>query len=102
VSSSLFDPIPFLNLTSLATRQKENLTQPLLADIASFIIDRFIADLNPTQLESFEKHLDTIQHDPFQIIALMEQIDPSFTDRKSTYLDQYKQNFKLQKFLRYL
>lgn len=97
-----FDPINFLGLQSLGPKQKANLRDPLLADMASYIIDSFASGLEEDQLDIFLKNLERAKDNPVAVISLMESSVPNFEDQKIDILKRYREEFKLQKFQNYL
>jgi hypothetical protein len=97
-----FNPIEFLGLQLLNAKQKANIYKPILADMASFIIDAFTSQLDENQVDIFLKQLEGRKDDPIEIIKLMEETMPGFDDKKMEILNVYRENFKLQNFQNYL
>lgn len=101
-TKNLFDPIDFLGLQLLHHEQKRRLRQPILADMAKYILDIFVAELNEAQVDDFLKRFEPIANNPLAITQLMEGVSPGFDKRKMVILDNYRQSFKLQNFQTYL
>lgn len=97
-----FNPIEFLGLQQLSPKQKNQLYLPILADMATHLINFFCSNLTEVQLNEFLKKIETINDDPILIIKLMDSTIPDFENKKMDILDNYRINFKLQQFQNYL
>lgn len=97
-----FNPIDFLGLQSLNKIQKERLVKPLIADMAAFLIDTFVENLDKNIADEFLTKLEEVKDSPVMVNKLMEEISPEFGEKKMAVLELYRENFKLQKFQSYL
>lgn len=100
--SEILDPIRFLGLDSLSLRQKNNLRMPILADMAVFLIDNFVNMLDKKEVDDFLSKLEGVANNPVAIVRLMANYNPDFEKDKQRLLMEYRNNFKLQKFLAHL
>ncbi len=96
-----FDPIIYLGLESLNQAQITNLRPQLYNDIAGYIVSRFVDSLSEDQIEQIEPQLSAINN--YQtLISVILQIQPEFESEKIRYLEDYRQQFKLQNFIDFI
>lgn len=81
-----FDPILFLGITNIEEKNREEISQKLLAQIQSYIIVRCL-ELIP------EQELTSIYDQP-QFFKLAEQKIPDFNDQIKIFLEDFKEEFK--------
>jgi len=93
-----FDPIEFLHIVDIPAEQIQRLRPLLWADMAKYILDGFLNQRNPKELDEIEKQIDTFSQ-PQELFNLISSYDPSFEQKKEAILEGYKQQFNLNKFL---
>lgn len=93
-----FDPIDFLGLNSLNQHQIDILRPRLYSDIADYIVSKFIDDLSDTEIENIHPKLINAK-DYHSLMSTILQYRPEFETQKIIYLEEYRHNFKLQKFI---
>ncbi|HPJ17416.1 MAG TPA: hypothetical protein PK639_04315 [Candidatus Woesebacteria bacterium] len=98
----MIDPIVLLGLEKLTQEQKNKIFPVILADISAFIIDSFFEQLPEENRELMIKQLEEVKDDSVKIVKLLEDSDPEFEKKKMEYIEKYRQEFRLQKFIEYL
>lgn len=99
--SAYFDLFVFLELASLKPDQKSRLKPVLNRDVSQYLIERFLQTLDSTQQKTFVTKLGS-KPTYISLLKLILEFDPAFESKKTIWLTQYKDNFKLQKFASHL
>lgn len=91
--SAYFDIVAFLGLPT----ESANLRQAILKDLALFLLAKFADGLTETQLDQVRNQMNGLKGYE-EVMQLIYRFDPEFETKKIKWLDEYKKNFKLDKF----
>jgi hypothetical protein len=97
----IFDPILFLGLNDLNINQINKLRPEIQKDIITYLINSFLSELDESEVIQLNNSLPS-DHDFSKTMTLINQLRPSFSNDKEKYLENYRQQFKLQDFITYL
>jgi len=90
-------PVILLPAPDLGKRQIERLRPQLYTDMAAFIVNRLVAELDRRELERINLVIKK-STSYNELVRVIEEIRPDFKRRKIGYLELYKLEFRLQKF----
>lgn len=99
--SAYFDLFEFQELTTLKPDQKLRLKPAINKDVSQYLIERFLQTLDSAQQKTFITKLGSKPTYP-SLLKLILDFDPAFESKKTGWLSQYKESFKLQKFASHL
>lgn len=96
-----FDPVTFLGLNDLTEEGKNKIRPYLYEDMAKFLMNKFAESLSDADLDTVERKLQEIKT-PTAVFQTIQQYNPDFGKQKADFLYEYRRDFKLEDFRKYL
>lgn len=94
MNTSNFDPIYYLNLSSLEQARQEELRPKIYQHMAYYLLTRFLEELPEDKYLEAESRAKAVKS-PEEVFEIVRQYEPDFEVKKLEWLEEYRQNFHI-------